>query len=136
MLVEAYLDFNGRCDEAIEFYKKAIGAKVESLMRFKDSPDPGMCGPDSLDKVMHSCLSIGDTKIMASDGRATGQANFAGISLALTADSVPEAQKMFKALGEGGQVFMPMSPTFFAEIFGMTTDKFGVSWMVIVPKPM
>jgi PhnB protein len=136
MLVEPYLDFNGRCDEAIEFYRKAVGAEVEALMRFKESPDPASCAPGSGDKVMHASLRIGTSRVMASDGHCRGQATFAGVSLALTADAVPQAEKMFKALAEGGQTLMPMGPTFFAETFGMATDKFGVMWMVIVPKPM
>jgi PhnB protein len=136
MLVEPYLDFNGRCEEALEFYTKAVGAKVEAIMRFKDSPDPGSCAPGDGEKVMHALVSIGTSKVMASDGRCTGQQSFAGISLALTADTVPQAEKMFKALADGGQTFMPMGSTFFAETFGMATDKFGVMWMVIVPKPM
>jgi PhnB protein len=136
MLVEPYLDFNGRCEEALEFYKKAVGAEVEALMRFKESPDPTSCNPGDGDKVMHALMRIGDSKVMASDGRCTGRATFGGVSLALTADAVPQAEKMFTALAEGGQTLMPMSPTFFAETFGMTTDKFGVMWMVIVPKPM
>jgi PhnB protein len=136
MLVEPYLDFNGRCEKAIEFYRKAVGAEVEGLMRFKDSPDPASCSPGDGDKVMHASLRIGTSRVMASDGRCTGQHAFAGVSLALTADTVPQAQKLFKALAEGGQTFMPMGPTFFAETFGMATDKFGVTWMVIVPKPM
>ena len=136
MLVQPYLDFNGKCEEAIEFYKKAIGAQVESLMRFKESPDPGSCAPGSEEKVMHACLRVGDSQIMASDGWCKGKTNFEGINLTITADDVAQAKRQFEALATGGQVLMPLSETFFAKIFGMTTDRFGVSWMVIVKKPM
>ncbi len=131
MQVTPYLMFDGRTEEAIEFYKKALGATVEMMMRFKDSPDKSMCSPDSENKVMHSCLKIGDTAVMASDGRNTGKPDFKGISLSLNAKDEAHADQMFKALGEGGQVQMEMMKTFFAKRFGMVADKFGVSWMII-----
>jgi PhnB protein len=136
MLVEPYLDFNGRCEEALQFYKKAVGAEVESLMRFKESPEPASCSPGGGDKVMHALMRIGGSKVMASDGRCTGQARFGGDSLALWAEPVQQGEKVLKALAVGGQSLMPMGETFFAKTFGMATDKFGVMWMVIVPKPM
>jgi PhnB protein len=131
MQVEPYLDFNGRCDEAIEFYKKAIGAEVRALMRWKEMPDQSMVTLENRDKVMHSELKIGDSKVMASDGRMTGKGSFAGISLTLSADSDADAERKFNALSEGGQVQMPLEKTFFASKFGALTDRFGVSWMVI-----
>jgi PhnB protein len=134
MDVQAYLDFNGRCDEAINFYKKALGAEVQMLMRFKESPDQSMCAPGSAEKVMHSALKIGDTMIMASDGRNGGTPEFKGISLTLNAKDEPEAKRLFGALSDGGQVQLPLTKTFFASSFGMVADKFGVSWMVIVPQ--
>ena len=135
--VQPYLFFDGRCEEAIEFYKVTLGAKVEGLMRFKDSPDPvppGMCGPNSDDKVMHSAFRIGDTLIMASDGMAGGKPEFKGFSLSVNAADAAEADRMFAALGKGGSVTMPLGKTFFSPRFGMVTDKFGVGWMVIVPQ--
>jgi len=143
MLVQPYLFFDGRCEEALNFYKKALGAKVTAMMRFSESPvppSPEMCaGGDvaamDMSKIMHANFEIGDTQIMASDGMAQGKAEFKGISLSITAASDAEAQRVFKALGEGGQVQMPMSETFFAHNFGMVADRFGVSWMVINPKP-
>jgi len=132
MQVQPYLFFDGRCEEAIEFYRKALGAKVEMLMRFKDSPEPmpGKAPPG--DKVMHSCLRIGDTAVMASDGNSTGRPSFQGFSLSLTARDQAEAERLFAVLGDGGQVQMPLAKTFFSPRFGMLADRFGVSWMVVV----
>jgi PhnB protein len=135
MQVQPYLFFDGRCEEALEFYRKALGAEVATLMRFKDSPEPaqpGMCPPGSENKVMHASFRIGDTTVMASDGHCTGQPSFKGFSLALAASSDAEAEKLFAALADGGQVQMPLTKTFFSSRFGMVADRFGVSWMVIV----
>jgi PhnB protein len=135
MRVETYLFFDGRCEEAIEFYKKTLGAETTMLMRFKDSPEPpqpGMTPPGSENKIMHVSLRIGDTTVMASDGRCTGQANFQGFSLSLTVANEAEADRKFAALAEGGQVQMPMAKTFWSPRFGMVTDRFGVGWMVSV----
>lgn len=134
MQVQPYLFFDGRCEEAIEFYRKTIGAEIGMLMRWKDSPEPppeGAIPPGSENKVMHAALRIGDTTVMASDGRCTGAPSFQGFSLSLDATSDAEAKRMFDALSEGGQVRMPLSKTFFASSFGMVADKFGVPWMVI-----
>ena len=135
MLVQPYLFLDGRCEEAIAFYRKALGAEVEMLMRFKDSPEPpqpGMVPPGSENKVMHSCLRIGETRVMASDGRCLGKPNFQGFSLSLTVPNAAEADRLFAALGDGGQVQMPLTKTFFSPRFGMVADRFGVSWMIIV----
>ena len=132
MQIQPYLFFDGRCDEALAFYQKALGATVEMLMRFKENPSPAANPPGSDDKVMHSCIRIGDAAVMASDGNCTGKPSFQGFSLSLTAKDVPEARRLFAALGEGGQVQMPFAQTFFSPGFGMVADRFGVSWMVIV----
>jgi PhnB protein len=135
MQVQPYLFFDGRAEEAIEFYKRAVGARVEMLMRFRESPDPpppGMVPPGSEDKVMHASLRIGDTAVMASDGRCQGRPSFAGFSLSLTARDEADADRLFAALAEGGEVQMPLAKTFFSPRFGMVADRFGVSWMVIV----
>jgi PhnB protein len=132
MQVQPYLIFDGRCEEALEFYKKAVGAKVEMLMRFKEAPDQSMVSPGSADKVMHSCIRIGETALLASDGRNTGHPDFKGFSLTIYAKTETEADRLFASLGEGGQITMPMAKTFFAARFGMLADKFGVGWMVIV----
>jgi PhnB protein len=135
MEVQAYLFFDGRCEEAVEFYTKALGAKVEMLMRFKESPDPpppGMLPPGSENKIMHSCLRIGDTAVMASDGGCTGKASFQGFSLSLAVASAAEADRLWGALADGGTVQMPIGKTFWSPRFGMVTDRFGVSWMVNV----
>ena len=134
MQIQPYLFFEGKCEEAIEFYKKALGAKVEMLMRYKDSPDPAMCpsGPIPGDKVMHACMRIGDTAVMASDGMCSGNPSFQGVSLSITPADEAEAKRVFAAISEGGQVRMPLGKTFFSPAFGMAADRFGVSWMVVV----
>ena len=134
MKVQPYLFFDGRAEEAIEFYKNSVGAELMALMRFKDNPDPpkaGMVPPGSENKVMHMQFRIGETELMGSDGRCLGKPNFEGVSLAILASNTAEAERMFEALGEGGQVQMPMAKTFFSPAFGMVADKFGVSWMVV-----
>jgi PhnB protein len=134
-VVEPYLFFEGRCEEAIEFYRRALGAGVNMLMRFKDSPEPpqpGCVSPGSENKVMHANLRIGGTTMMASDGRCTGKLNFQGFSLSLSVSTEAEAERLFTALADGGQVQMPLARTFFSPRFGMVADRFGVLWMVIV----
>jgi PhnB protein len=134
MHVEPYLFFDGRADEAVDFYKRALGAEVEMLMRFKDSPQPpDVLPPGSEEKIMHMSLKVGDTRVMGSDGRCQGEPHFAGVSLSLTVADEAEANRVFNALAEGGQVQMPLAKTFFSPSFGMVADRFGVSWMVIVP---
>jgi PhnB protein len=123
--------FDGRCEEALEFYRQALGARVEALLRFKDSPDPQMCAAAPAEKVMHSCFRIGDTAVMASDGQCQGKASFQGFSLAITAADDADAKRRFDALVDGGQVQMPLGKTFFASSFGMVADRFGVSWMIV-----
>jgi PhnB protein len=136
MQVQPYLFFDGRGDEAAEFYRRVLGAEIVMLMRYKESPDPAMAPPGSADKVMHMALRIGDSMLLGSDGRCTGQANFQGFALSLTAASDAEADRLFAALSDGGQVQMPMAKTFFASRFGMVADRFGIGWMVYVPVPM
>ena len=135
MQVQPYLFFDGRCEEALEFYRDAVGAKVEALMRFKDSPEPppADCVPVGADKVMHASMRIGDSQVMVSDGDARGRPEFKGFSLSLTVADADEAQRRFAALGEGGQVVVPLGKTFFSPGFGMLVDRFGVHWMVLVP---
>lgn len=138
MQVQPYLFFDGRCEEALDFYRRALGAQVDMLMRYEDSPEPappGMCPPGSEDNVMHSSFRIGESVVMASDGRGEGKPNFQGFSLSLTARDVAECERLFAALADGGQVQMPLGKTFFSPSFGMVADRFGVSWMVIVPSP-
>ena len=130
--VQPYLFFEGRCQEALEFYRKALGAEVTALMRYKDSPDQTMVQPGSEDKVMHASFQIGETTVMASDGRCGGQPSFQGFALSLTVSTEAEADRLFGAIVDGGQVIMPLTTTFFSPRFGMTTDRFGVSWMVYV----
>jgi PhnB protein len=131
--VQSYLFFDGRCEEALQYYRQALGAEVEMLMRFKDSPEPAQCGSGSGDKVMHASFRIGGTTVMASDGRCEGKPNFQGFALALSVPTEAEADRRFGALAKGGQVQMPLAKTFFSPRFGMVTDRFGVMWMVIVP---
>jgi PhnB protein len=135
MAVQPYLFFDGRCEEAIEFYRRAIGAEVNMLLRWKDSPEPpqpGTIPPGSENKVMHAQLIIGDGVILASDGRCQGKPGFEGFALSLTVPDEATAERRFAALAEGGQVQMPLNKTFFSPRFGMVADRFGVSWMVYV----
>ncbi len=134
MQLQPYLFFDGRADEAIAFYKKAVGATPKMLMRFKDAPDQSMVTPESRDKVMHAAVDIGDTTVLMSDGHCAGQTEFKGFSLAYSVPSEAEADKVFDALSEGGKVTMPLSKTFFSPRFGMVTDKFGIGWMIMVPQ--
>jgi PhnB protein len=132
MQVQSYLFFDGRCEEAIDFYKKTLGAEVGMLMRWKDSPDKSMCTPSNENKVMHASLKIGETRVMASDGRNTGNPEFKGFALSVNAKDEADADRLFNSLSAGGNVMMPLGKTFFSPHFGMATDKFGVNWMVIV----
>ena len=132
MQVQPYLFFDGRCEDAVNFYRKTLGAEVVMLMRFKDSPDPAMSPPGSGDKVMHMSFRVGDTTILASDGECGGRAKFQGVSLSLTVNSPADAERVFAALADGGQVQMPLTQTFFSPRFGMVADRFGVSWMIVV----
>jgi PhnB protein len=132
MQVQPYLFFDGHCEEAMEFYRSALGAEVTALLRFKDSPDPGMGVPGAEDKVMHASFRIGETTVLASDGRCEGRPSFQGFALSLTVRNETEAERLFAALGTGGQVQMPLTKTFFSPRFGMIADRFGVTWMVYV----
>ena len=132
MQLDPYIYFDGRCDEAIDFYRDALGAEVSMLVRFKNAPDPSMIRPGTEEKVMHANLRIGDKTVLVSDGRCTGQPSFQGFSLAITAADETEADRVFTALSKGGNVTMPMAKTFFSPRFGMLTDQFGVGWIVLV----
>jgi PhnB protein len=128
--IQPYLFYNGRCEEAIEFYRAAVGAEVTMLMRFKDSPEPTSHGSE--DKVMHASLRIGDSTLLVSDGRCSRQLSFEGFALSLVVANDAEAEQRFTALSDGGQVQMPLAKTFFSSKFGMVTDRFGVLWMIYV----
>ena len=134
--VQPYLFFSGRCEEALEFYRITLGAQVDMLMRHKESPEsppPEMLAPGFENKIMHASFRIGATTLMASDGCGE-DSHFNGFSLSLTVSTETEADRTFAALAEGGQVRMPLTKTFWSSCFGMLTDRFGISWMVTVPK--
>ncbi|HWE77428.1 MAG TPA: VOC family protein [Pseudolabrys sp.] len=135
MNIQPYLFFDGRCDEALAFYEKALGAQIEMLMRFKEAPPQQSgegCGPmPDGEKVMHASFKVGEATIMASDGMAQGKPEFKGISLSITAKNDADAKRFFDALSDGGKVQQPLMKTFFASSFGMVADKFGVGWMVV-----
>jgi len=135
MQVQPYLFFDGRCEEALEFYRRALRAEVTMLMRFKDSPEPqppGMIPPGSENKVMHASMRIGETTVNASDGECGGKPSFQGFSLSLSVANEAAAERLFAVLADGGQVQMPLAKTFFSPRFGMVADRFGVGWMVVV----
>jgi PhnB protein len=132
MQIQPYLFFDGRCDEAIAFYRKAVGAEPGMLMRFKDNPDPAMRPDIAGDKVMHAQIRIGDATVLMSDGRREGQPGFESFGLSLLVKDEAEAGRMFKALADGGTVRMPLGKTFFSPAFGMVADRFGVLWLVYV----
>jgi PhnB protein len=135
MQIQPYLFFDGRCEEAVEFYRRALGAEVLMLMRFGESPDPpppGKLPPGSEKKVMHAELRIGESTVMASDGGCANHASFQGFSLSLSPPDAATAERLFAALADGGQVQMPLGKTFWSPCFGMVVDRFGVGWMVNV----
>ena len=136
MRVQAYVSFNGRCEEALEFYKASLGAEVTSLIRWKDQPDQGMKTPPGYaEKIMNAAFRIGDTELMADDGMGEMLAEFKGITLAVEVIDDDAARHVFAALGEGGKITMPLMKSFWTSSFGMLTDKFGVPWMVNVAAP-
>jgi PhnB protein len=132
MIIQPYLFFDGRCEEAIEFYRAALSAEVEMLVRFKDSPEPAQGMPPGSDnKIMHASLRIGDSTVMMSDGHCAGKTSFQGFSLSISVKTAADADRPFNALADGGQVQLPLTKTFFSPRFGMVTDRFGVAWMVV-----
>jgi PhnB protein len=135
-LVQSYLFFNGRCEEALAFYEKAIGAQVQMKMRFSENPDPpepGTIPPDHEDKIMHASFQVGDTVLMASDGCGNEQ-GFGGFCLSLTVPNEEQAAQCFAALADGGSVTMPLGKTFWSPCFGIVQDRFGIGWMVTTPE--
>ena len=133
MKVQSYISFGGRCEEALEFYKKSIGAEVTGLMRWKENPDPNMkLPPGHEEKIMNAAFRIGETQLMADDGMGDKAAEFKGMTLVIEVADDFEAKRVFTALGDGGNVTMPLAKTFWTSSFGMLTDKFGVPWMVNV----
>ena len=135
MQVQAYLTFDGQCEEAINFYKKAVKAEVVHKHYFKEAPDQNMITPENAGKIMHAMLRVGENTFMLSDGQCSGKASFDGFNMNVMTETETEAEKIFSALSDGGQITMPMSPTFFAARFGMLKDRFGVSWMIMKPTP-
>jgi PhnB protein len=133
MEIQPYLFFEGRCDEAIEFYKSALGAQVIMRMTYKEGPE-GTCKPGLEDKVMHSAFRVGDAVVLASDGMASGEPKFQGVSLSLTVPDAATSERFFNALSDGGSVQLPLTQTFFSPSFGMVSDRFGVHWMLMVPQ--
>lgn len=136
-LIQPYLMFGGRCEEALEFYRSALGAEVDMLLRFSESPDPtppGMLPPGFENKVMHASFRVAGNVIMASDGCEVG-AQFKGFSLSISVATEAEADRYFTALSDGGQVQMPLTKTFWSPRFGMLTDRFGIAWMINVVGP-
>jgi PhnB protein len=137
MAIVPYLFFEGRCQEALDFYRDQLGAEILMIMRYKESPASLEMVPLGNDeKILHATFRIGDGEVMASDGMCAGNAAFQGFSLSIPAPDAAHAKRVFDALADGGTVQMPLSETFFSPSFGMVADKFGVGWMVVVPAPM
>lgn len=132
MNIQPYLSFEGRCEEALEFYKKAVGAEVEMILRFSESPEQGMTKPGTENKIMHCSFRVGESTLMASDGDCGGNTKFGGISLTLNLKTEAEADRYFNALAQGGAVQMALEKTFFSPRFGVLSDKFGITWMIHV----
>jgi PhnB protein len=135
MKIDAYISFEGRCEEAINFYRQALGAQVAMLLRFKEAPPEAQANmtPGTGEKIMHATLGIGESTLLMSDGMCTGKGVFKGVSLSLTVQDEDEAQRRYAALAEGGQAQLPLHKSFFARSFGMVADRFGVQWMIIAP---
>jgi PhnB protein len=136
--IQPYLFFNGSCEQAIEFYRKALGAEVETMMRFKESPEPpppGAVPPGFENKIMHASFRVGQTIVMASDGCSADKASFQGFSLSLSVPTEEEADRAFNTLADGGQVKMQLTKAFFSPCFGMLEDRFGIGWMISVAAP-
>jgi PhnB protein len=134
-VIQPYLFFNGKCEQAIDFYRKALGAEVEMMMRWKESPEPpqpGMVPPGFENKIMHASFRIGETTVMASDGCSAEEPTFEGFSLSISVATEPEADRAFAALADGGKVTMPLTKTFWSPRFGMVEDRFGIGWMISV----
>ncbi len=130
-VLDSYLFFNGKCAEAMRFYERSLGGKLETVMTYGQSPDPAHCPPGAKDLVMHSSLKLGDRTLMASDvPPSMGPKPMSGFSLSLFYESPEEARRIFEVLGQGGSVHMPMAKTFWAEAFGMLVDQYGTPWMV------
>jgi PhnB protein len=130
--IEPYLFFNGRCEEAIQFYQQTLGAELQMLMRYREGPEapPGMLPPGSEDKVMHASLRVGDCNLLLSDGLCSGAPRFEGFRLSFAVADAAAADRLFNALGAGGSVQMPLARSFWSPCFGMLTDRFGVGWMI------
>ncbi len=131
--VQPYLFFGGRCEEALDFYRKSVGAEIVTLRRFKEAPEPVPGLPDCFnDKIMHATVRMGESMWMASDGRCEGDPTFEGFSLSITVPNESEADRIFGALSQDGLVVMPLEKTFWASKFGVVQDRFGVSWMISI----
>jgi PhnB protein len=132
MSVQTYLQFNGRCEEALAYYRETLGAEVMEIIRFKDVPEAAAGAPAGTeDKVLHACFRVAGTHLMASDGMCGGDAAFAGFSLTLTSSTDEETERLFTSIAREGNVVMPLSPSFFSSQFGVVTDRYGLSWTFV-----
>ncbi len=133
--ITPYLFFSGRCEEALKFYGEALGANVDMIMRYNESPEPappGMLQEGFETKIMHASFHVGGAPVMASDG-CDDRSHFDGFKLALAVPTEEKAHHAFNALANEGSVQMPLSKTFWSPCFGMVKDKFNVEWMIMVP---
>jgi PhnB protein len=135
MRLNPYLVFNGQCQAAFRFYEQCLGGKIAAMMTYGDSPLAEQCGPQSRDRIMHARLQVGDTVLMGSDAPPDRFQAMQGMSVTLNIEQAAEAERVFHALAEGGNVIMPIGETFWAQRFAMLTDRFGTPWMINCEKP-
>jgi len=136
MKLHTFLNYGGNCREAFNFYQQHLGGTIIAMMTQRENPEPGSVSPESGDSILYARMRIGETEIMASDVSAKQFQPMRSVYLSLSLDSTAEAERIYALLSDGGEIFMPMTETFFAFRFGMLRDKFGASWMVLHERPM
>jgi PhnB protein len=134
--LHTYLNYGGNCAEAFRFYEKHLGGKIGMMMTYAEMPNSENAPPGPKDAIVHASMNLGGTRIMGSDVPADRFQPMRSVYLSLSLDSDAEAERIYKLLADGGEVFMPMQDTFFATRFGMLRDRFGTSWMIIHERPM
>ncbi len=135
MRLNPYLNFDGKCAEAFAFYARCLGGQNLAIQTFRESPMAEHVGPEDQDRVVHARMNVGDTVLMGSDSPSNRSSEAKGFAVSLSVDSAEEAERVFHALAEGGEIHMPIGETFWAVRFGMLLDQFGIPWMVNYERP-